>query len=121
MAVVPTLERGHELRVLDEVIERPGRGRGGIAFVQGAPGIGKTVLLDAVRARAEAAGLQVRSARGSQLDSLLGFGLARRLLGSCTDRSPDTAASADALDLAVITDLWDTVVELVESGGPLVA
>lgn len=62
------LEREHEIAVLDEAIERLGRGNGGAVVFEGVAGIGKTALLAQARARAHDAGLDVLTASGGELE-----------------------------------------------------
>ncbi|MQA75348.1 MAG: AAA family ATPase, partial [Solirubrobacterales bacterium] len=79
------LERGAELGALDEAIAAAAAGDGGLVVIEGAPGIGKTVLLAAARERARAAGLEVLAARGAVLEREYPFGVARRLLEPVMD------------------------------------
>ena len=60
---VDLFARESELRVLDELIAEGGR----LVALEGGAGLGKTVLLEAGRARARSAGLLVLSARGDEL------------------------------------------------------
>ena len=73
------LEREHELAVLDEAIERLGRSEGGAVVFEGVAGIGKTTLLAQARGRAQAAGLDVLSASGGELERDFPYGLVRQL------------------------------------------
>jgi ABC-type oligopeptide transport system substrate-binding subunit/class 3 adenylate cyclase len=60
----PFVGREHELAWLGERLERANRGEGGIAFVTGGPGRGKTVLLDEFSRRAMAANSELLAVRG---------------------------------------------------------
>jgi DNA-binding CsgD family transcriptional regulator len=73
------IEREHELNRLDAVLAEARAKRGGTLLIEGPPGIGKTTLLDAARSVAEAAGMRVLSASASELESDLGFSVARSL------------------------------------------
>ena len=44
-------ERDHELGRIGELLTRAGAGQGAVLLVEGVPGIGKTALLEAARAR----------------------------------------------------------------------
>ena len=75
---VSLLEREAELRRIEAVVEAASAGQGGLVLVEGAPGIGKTRLLDAARASARTRGAVVLSARASELDSEFPFGAVRQ-------------------------------------------
>ena len=79
VAVGGVLEREAELARVDRLFERAGSGVGAVVVVEGAAGIGKSELLAAVRAGAQARGFGVLSARGSEFESEIGFGVARQL------------------------------------------
>lgn len=86
MAVTPAthgaaiLERDRELSALAAVVDSARTGRGTLAWVEGPPGIGKTRLLGAARARAEAGGVTVLVARGGRLERDFAFGVIRGLV-----------------------------------------
>ena len=69
------IERDGELAAVDALID----GLGSLLAIEGPPGIGKTALLAEARRRGEAAGLQVLSARGSELERTFSFGVVRQL------------------------------------------
>jgi DNA-binding CsgD family transcriptional regulator len=71
---VELLERDGELAAVGRLL--PG---GGILFVEGGAGIGKTSLLDAACGRAGDAGCEVLRARGSELEAAFAFGVVRQL------------------------------------------
>jgi hypothetical protein len=79
MTAVGLLERRHELRQLDRLVEDAHDRRGRMVLVEGAPGIGKTRLLDAGRDRARETDMVVLSARASELDREFPFGVVRQL------------------------------------------
>jgi predicted ATPase len=74
------LERGEELARIQQSITAVGRGDGGVLVLQGAAGIGKSVLLGALCEHATAEGMQTLTARASELEHEFGFGMARQLL-----------------------------------------
>ncbi|MBT8227886.1 MAG: ATP-binding protein [Dactylosporangium sp.] len=73
------LERDRELGKIAGLLAGAVAGRGATVLVEGAPGIGKTALLAAVRKQADS--LQVRSltASGGELEQQLGFAIVRQL------------------------------------------
>ena len=81
------LEREAELAALDAALRRARDGEGGCVVVEGAAGIGKTSLLRALRARAEGDGLRLLTARGSELEQTLPYGVARQLLERAVARA----------------------------------
>jgi hypothetical protein len=68
------LERDGELASIAQVLMG-----GGVVLVEGRAGVGKSSLLAASGARAEAAGAEVLRARGSELEAGFAFGLVRQL------------------------------------------
>jgi DNA-binding CsgD family transcriptional regulator len=73
------LEREGELARFDRVFDRVGAGLGAVVVVQGAAGIGKSELLAAVGVGAQARGFGLLSARGSEFETEIAFGVARQL------------------------------------------
>ncbi|MGH3777368.1 MAG: AAA family ATPase [Pseudonocardiaceae bacterium] len=71
------LERDHELAVLDAALTAARDGLGGMAVIEGPPGIGKSRLLAA--ARAMASGFAVLAARGGELEQDFPWGVVRQL------------------------------------------
>jgi DNA-binding winged helix-turn-helix (wHTH) protein/tetratricopeptide (TPR) repeat protein len=55
--------RAHELRLLDEALRRLDQTKGGLALIEGEPGIGKTTLANALAEEANARGLDVHWGR----------------------------------------------------------
>ena len=112
------------MEVLSDLIERAGRGTGGVAFIEGEPGIGKTRLFQALLAQAGRRGFEVLEGAAEELWSERAFapivgalGLhvssrdpARRRVAEITS-TPTVQAVGDAgLRFRVI----DAMVELVE-------
>ena len=75
---VPLAERELELETVGQLLAGAGAGSGGVVVFEGPAGIGKSSLLAA--ARTAAAGVRVLSARGSELERELPFGIVRQLL-----------------------------------------
>ena len=74
------LERGAELARVEAVLERGCLGTGGLMVIEGPAGIGKTALLSAASAAAQARGMRLLRARGAQLEREFAFGVVRQLL-----------------------------------------
>ncbi len=74
-------ERDHELDALSNDLAAAAEGTGRLMLVEGEAGIGKSVLLQAARDRADAAGFTVLSARGSELESEFALGAVLQLFG----------------------------------------
>jgi DNA-binding CsgD family transcriptional regulator/tetratricopeptide (TPR) repeat protein len=83
-SITPVRGRDRELAVLDDVFAAARRGRGGIAVVEGPPGIGKSRLVDEACGRADASGLSVASATAHELGELAPLGCFLDLLNSTT-------------------------------------
>jgi hypothetical protein len=73
------LERERELDVLAQLVAATVAGRGAAAFVTGPAGIGKTSLLRAAADLASAAGMEVLSARGGEMEQEFAHGIVRQL------------------------------------------
>ena len=78
-AVTGLLEREAELARVDGVFEQIRVGSGGVVVVDGPAGIGKSRLLAAVDANAQARGFGTLRARGSDFEQEIAFGVARQL------------------------------------------
>ena len=73
------LEREDELAAADRALDRVASGAGAVLVVRGPAGIGKSELLAAVEAAAQARGFGVLRARGSEFEAEIAFGVARQL------------------------------------------
>jgi DNA-binding CsgD family transcriptional regulator len=73
------LERGRELAALGAVVDAAADSAGGVVLLEGAGGIGKTLLLGLTAQRAQARGLTVLRARGGELERQFPFGVALQL------------------------------------------
>jgi DNA-binding CsgD family transcriptional regulator len=78
LAQLDLLEREAELATVVELIGGIGDG-GRLLAIEGPPGIGKTALLAEAKGLGQEAGLQVLSARGSELERSFSYGLVRQL------------------------------------------
>ena len=74
------LERARELARIAGRLAEARAGEGGLTVIEGPAGIGKTSLLQAVRALAEQDGMLVLAARGSELERDFAFGVVRQAL-----------------------------------------
>ena len=77
MAVL--LERDAELAQLAGLLDSALAGRGGVAVVQGSPGIGKTRVLEELTATARRRDVTVLSAIGGELEQEFPYGVVRQL------------------------------------------
>jgi len=75
----PLLEREAELASLRRLAARAVRGEGGLAVIEGPPGIGKSRVLREAAAVARDTGMQTLDCRGTELERQLPFGLVRQL------------------------------------------
>jgi hypothetical protein len=97
--VRPLLDREAELAVLRSAVAAVAGGAGRSVVVVGAPGAGKTSLLDEARTLAERAGLRVLSARGDELEHEHPYGLVRQLFETALlgpERAPWLSGPASA-------------------------
>ncbi|MGH9104137.1 MAG: AAA family ATPase, partial [Acidimicrobiales bacterium] len=78
------LERGDELRLIDDALSSARDGRGRLVIVEGEPGIGKSRLLADAGERAGGAGMRVMTVAGLELERDFPFGLALRLVERAT-------------------------------------
>jgi DNA-binding CsgD family transcriptional regulator len=89
------LERAEELVALRAHIEEAAAGQGRLVVIEGPAGIGKTELLRATLGVARGRGLRLLTARGSEFESPVPFGVARQLFEPLLVRA--SAAEAAAL------------------------
>ena len=97
------LERDHELAVLSDVLRAAASEHGGVVWVEGPAGIGKTRLLDAARERAAALGMTVLAARAARLERDFAFGVVRGLFETLVVRRHGLLAGAARLAAPVVT------------------
>ncbi len=108
------LERSDELVRVEEVLDRGCLGTGGLMVIEGPAGIGKTAMLSAACAGAQAKGMRVLRARGAQLEHEFAFGVVRQLLEPPLAEADD-AQRADYLEGAA--GVAAALLELPGSGG----
>jgi len=111
------LEREAELAALGEVLGAARAGRGGVAVVEGPAGIGKSRLLDAARASAAAAGMEVLRASGRELETEASFGVAVELFAPRSASPLDLAAAPPADSPALLRELYWFAVDLAGDAG----
>ncbi len=90
------LERERELGVVSESLARGRAGGHSVLLIEGAPGIGKTALLEQARGRAADSGMRVLAARGGELEDGFPFGIVRQLFEPVIRELP-TSDRRDAL------------------------
>src|SRR5581483_4010304 len=73
------IQRDLELAHLQRAVDHSRHGVGRLTVVEGPAGIGKTSLLGSVRELAREAGMNVRAARGAELERDFAFGVVRQL------------------------------------------
>jgi DNA-binding NarL/FixJ family response regulator len=73
------LERDHEVETIDRVVAAARTGEPAVALIEGPPGIGKSRLLAHAHDTAASAGFRVLTARGSDLERELPYGIVRQL------------------------------------------
>lgn len=74
------LEREHELGSIRRWLAEAATGHGRVVLLRGGAGLGKSALLARAAGLAETRGMDVMSARGSELEREMPFGVARALL-----------------------------------------
>jgi ABC-type uncharacterized transport system ATPase subunit len=74
------LERDAELQAVEGAAEAARGGAGSLIVIDGPAGVGKTALMDAARAAAASAGLQMLTARGAEMERAFAYGIVRQLL-----------------------------------------
>jgi DNA-binding CsgD family transcriptional regulator len=73
-------DRAEEIEALRVAVEGVAEGRGGVTVIEAPPGFGKTSLCDRAAELAAEGGVEVLTARGTELQEQVPFGLARVLL-----------------------------------------
>ena len=83
------LERDAELAAIEGLVETGSGSSGSLLVIEGPPGIGKTALMGEAKALAREAGLQLLSARGSELERSFSYGVVLQLFETfLASRSP---------------------------------
>src|SRR5690242_10285418 len=73
------LDREHEVERVRTAVRAVGQRAGGVLAIEGPPGIGKSRLLLEALARAQQRGLQILTARATELEQGYPFGVVRQL------------------------------------------
>ena len=109
-------ERARELARIAGRLGEARAGDGGLTVIEGPAGIGKTSLLQAVRAQAEQAGMRVLSASGSQLEQDFAFGVLRQALARpLSELDADQRAAVSAGQAAHADAMFDPAARPVSS------
>ncbi len=82
------LERQTEVDALEAALARAGAGGGGVVIVEGPPGIGKTTLLERLRAVAVRSEVRLLAARGGELERDDPWGVVAQLFGPLLAGAP---------------------------------
>ena len=82
-------ERELETAHLQRAVDHSWHGVGRLVVIEGQAGIGKTSLLGAARELAVQSGMNVRSARGAELEQSFPFGIVRQLLEPLIDAADE--------------------------------
>jgi len=96
-------ERDAELEVIADFVKRAAGGAGGVLFIEGPAGVGKTRLLEAAAGLAGDESVRVLWAHGGELERSFPFGVAAQLLGpavSGLDDDQRTSVMSGAAALA---------------------
>src|SRR5918996_3794603 len=111
------LEREAEFAAIEGLIART-LDAGQLLAIEGAAGIGKTSLIAEAKTRAQEAGMQVLSARGSELELAFSYGVVRQLFEPVLGRAPDEErAELLAGAAALAAPLFDPAELGSETGG----
>ena len=111
------LEREAEFAAIEGLIART-LDAGQLLAIEGAAGIGKTSLIAEAKTRAQEAGMQVLSARGSELERAFSYGVVRQLFEPVLGRAPaDERAELLAGAAALAAPLFDPAELVSETGG----
>src|SRR5918998_234061 len=88
------LERDAELSALDAALAGAAEGRGSVVAIEGAPGIGKSSLLNLALERARERGMYTLSVRATELERSYPYGIVRQTADSVAlDKSPEEQAA----------------------------
>jgi DNA-binding CsgD family transcriptional regulator len=93
------VERQNELRAISASIASAADGRGNVVLLEGAPGVGKTALVEAAAELAGQDGMRVLRGAGAELERDLGWEVARSMLAGQVGDGSLTGAAAGAAGL----------------------
>jgi len=99
---VSLLERDGEIAQIDGALRAACAGAGALVVIEGPGGIGKTELVLAARRAAVETGMTVASARGSELERELAFGVVRQLLEPIVAGADEAARAAMLVGAAAL-------------------
>jgi DNA-binding CsgD family transcriptional regulator/tetratricopeptide (TPR) repeat protein len=105
--------REGELAELERLIARAHEGEGGVAVIEGAPGIGKSRLLAEAGGLAARRGLMVATGVADELDRITPWGA---LLGALTSTNPMIVSREDLMALSGLLDGRLEVLERIRMG-----
>ena len=128
VSTVTPLEREVELAAIAALVEDASQGRGGLWFLEGPPGMGKSTLLEHAAELARDHGLAVLRARGHELERAFGWGVARSLFEASVDEellsgpaapartvfNPGEASDSDGGGFAILHALYWLAARLAE-------
>lgn len=106
-------ERELETAHLQRAVDHSWHGVGRVVVIEGPAGIGKTTLIGAARELAREAGMNVRVARGAELEQSFAFGVVRQLF------DPLIAAAADAQRREWLSGAAELAAPLFDARGPM--
>ena len=113
------VERDVELSAVTAVVEQAAGAAGGVLLVEGAAGVGKTRLLEALVQLADSRALLVLRARGGELEQSFPFGIAAQLLGrTVAALAAEQRASVLAGAAGLALDVVDPRAESAVTGSP---
>jgi len=104
-ADAPLLERARELAAVRAAVDAAASGHGGIVWIEGPAGIGKTSLLRAAREYGRRSGMRVLSVRPGPLEQEFAFGVARGLFEPAVTAQPALLMSGPAKLAAPVVTL----------------
>ena len=111
------VERDGEIAAIEAFLRDIAAGRGGVALVEGAAGVGKSALVDEARRRAKTAGFHVARARGGPSEQRFELGVAGQLLSDAVK----CAARGDGSGFALLDALYKRVLALAARAPVLLA
>ena len=113
------VEREVELSAVAAVVEQAAGAAGGVVLVEGAAGVGKTCLLEALVQLADSRALLVLRARGGELEQAFPFGIAAQLLGrTVAALTAEQRASVLSGAAGLALDVIDARAESAGTGSP---
>jgi tetratricopeptide (TPR) repeat protein len=84
------VERDQEMRFLDQQMDQASHAMGGVVFVSGEPGVGKTRLMDEAEALAQERGMLFLRGTGEARRAGMAYGVVAEELGRCLEHVSET-------------------------------